>query len=206
MNNLILLDQITAKAKSTIRKFGFNEDVAEELAGDVLLYLLEKIDLEYGRIPNDLDISSSEIYYATLRIIERGKQTKEHNLADEAIYHSSYNDGEFEDPLEARLDQLINDRFIIKFNDGCDWFNNILEEVQEKPNINMLELLVGCFGEDNRILLKLYLEWLYEGHAFSKTSLANFLGITKQGVGYKLKCLNANDVQEIIKLATEQKE
>jgi len=204
---MVLISDIARSARSTIRKHGFNEEMAEELAGDVLLIMLEKVRFENGYIDESMEVRNTEIYYTALKQISRGKAVKEHNRNEENMYcHNGTRNTEEEDELEVCWDIKSGEVFGRTYGDGCDWFNAILEgqEEQEKSSeLDILTLLLECFGEKNRTLLELYVSWLGKGNAFSRKSLCNFLGISKQAIAKRLKCLNEEDVKRIIQLATK---
>jgi len=195
---IISIVDILTYAQTRFRYKGFSESVAEELAGEVQLYLLNRISERDGYISIDETVTKSEIYYAVLRIIERNKQTQEHNNIKDMS--ADYDDEESVDALELVLDSQVEKHFIALGKDGCDLMNEAIfdKEKSEPKKLDVLDLFIRCFGKKYKILLELYVQWLNEGNTFSQTTLAEFLGITLPGVNGKLRCLTQKDVEELI--------
>ena len=192
-----------------------DKQIREDFAGEVLEWALDDLQDEYGFIPTNELIESRTIrqYCRRLNSPEKrnGKRVyrhtfaQEYQLAAEDFYMVKDTEEENDDPLEQVQGKLLCQNLQNKYGDGDNWFINMIEpEEIEETELDRLTLLVQCFGKKYLVLLKLYLEWLDEKseNQFSQSSLATFLGISKQGVHYKLKCLSPNDVKRIIQLST----
>jgi len=198
---MISIVDILTYAKIQFRHKGFSESIAEELAGEVQLYLLNRISERDGYIAIDEAVTKSEIYYAILRIIERNKQVREHNnIVQDKDVTTDRDDGESVDALEFALESQVGKHFLALGKDGCDLMNEAIfdKNKSEPEKLDILDLFIRCFGEKYKILLELYVKWLNDGNTFSQTTLAEFLGITLPGVNGKLRCLTQKDVEKLI--------